>query len=582
MKFLNGAEHVHPVIKAQCGQFAANEALEHMHESEIFEVYTLYSIIAGQLGYGINPLQAHLRGDEFGLDGVAVIVQGEIVTDTDEIIAALDDATNPEVEFLFFQSKTGTSYDYGDIVKLFDAVEGFFNGSLSGESDQLDDLIAVKDVVYDRAVAKRNPGLKIYYVTSGSYKSPALIEKLLSDREQRLRDLSIFDNARISIEMLGADKLQTFYRSATRSAQARIDFPKQVSMPKNEKVEQGYIGFIDASELVKLVQVLDDDGEVVGINRFVFFDNVRDYNENSPLNKRISKTIGDHEGSDFVFRNNGVTVIAKEIHRTADEFRIEDYQIVNGCQTTNIIFDNVNNLEGITVPFRLIGSKDNDFISSIIIGTNSQNQIKEEQFFALLPFVKNLEEYCQSIDEQLRIFIERRENQYQQTQIERARIMQLPVLMKAVSATIINQPNRSARDYKKIFKENSQKIFHVDSDVRLYHAIAYLYYRLEFLWRNQKIDNSLKIFRYYILWAVFNKITGGVNVLNQKPAKIAKMAKELVDFAADEEGFKLSVKKVAGELEATVKGLGAESREKLRDTIRSDSFFERAKVQLSG
>ncbi len=391
----------------------------------------------------------------------------------------------------------------------------------------------------------------------------------------------MFDNGRIVVEMLGADKLQTFYRSASRSAQAKIEFPKQVSLPKNEKVEQGYIGFIDASELVKMVEVVDEEGSVIGINRYVFFDNVRDYNENSPLNKRISDTIDENQGSDFVFRNNGVTVIAKAIHRTADEFRIEDYQIVNGCQTTNILFDNKENLKGISVPFRLIVTNNDEFISSIIIGTNSQNAIKEEQFLALLPFVKNLEEYCQSIDEQLKVFIERRENQYQREEIERARVMQLPVLMKAVSATVLKQPNRSARDYKKIFKENAGSIFRDDSDVRIYHAVAYLYYRLEFLWRNQKIDNSLKIYRFYIIWAAYETITEGVDVLKlNKSSQIAEVAKSIVDTAADEDKFKALINEVSKKITAVAVQLSSENREKLRDSIRADTFFQQVRDNL--
>lgn len=381
--------------------------------------------------------------------------------------------------------------------------------------------------------------------------------------------------------MLGADKLQNFYRSASRSSQAKIEFPKQVSLPKNDKVEQGYIGFIAASEILSMVAVRDDAGEIIGINRFVFFDNVRDYNEKSPLNKKISSTIQDNQGTDFVFRNNGVTVIAKSIHRTADEFRIEDFQIVNGCQTTNIIFENRENLGGVSVPFRLIGTTNDDFISSIIIGTNSQNKINDEQFLALLPFVKNLEEYCQSIDEHLRIFIERRENQYQREFIERARIMQLPVLMKALACTLLNQPNRSARDYKKMYNENKSVILQEDSDVRLYHAIAYLYYRLEFLWRNQRIDSGWKIYRYYIIWAVFTRLTNGINPLSiRKPNQISIISSAIIELASDEESFKNMVKDVSNTLISIAEKDGLDNREKLRDTIRSDTFFHRVRESI--
>lgn len=330
-----------------------------------------------------------------------------------------------------------------------------------------------------------------------------------------------------------------------------------------------------------MVEVRDDQDEVIGINRYVFFDNVRDYNKNSFLNKEISETIEEKQGHDFVFRNNGVTVIAKAIHRTADEFHIEDYQIVNGCQTTNIIFNNRNNLDGINVPFRLIGTTNDDFISSIIIGTNSQNQIKSEQFLALLPFVKTLEEYCQSIDDQLKIFIERRENQYQREEIERARIMQLPVLMKAISATLLNQPNRSARDYKKIYNENKDIVFQENADVRIYHSIAYLYYRLEFLWRNQKIDNSLKIYRFYIIWAVYVTATKGVDVSKvQKVKQIADISKSIIDIASDEEKFKKIVKDFSKKLMKNAGKVSIKNREKLRDTIRSDAFFFNVRSSL--
>jgi hypothetical protein len=78
-----------------------------------------------------------------------------------------------------------------------------------------------------------------------------------------LREQSIFDQGRTHLEMLGAEKLQSFYRSAKRSSAAKIEFPRQTALPKHPKVEQGYIGYIDASELLKLVDVLDDDGDLI-------------------------------------------------------------------------------------------------------------------------------------------------------------------------------------------------------------------------------------------------------------------------------------------------------------------------------
>jgi AIPR protein len=80
--------------------------------------------------------------------------------------------------------------------------------------------------------------------------------------------------------------------------------------------------------------------------------------------------------------------------------------------------------QSIQVPFRLIGSKDDDFVSSIIVGTNQQNLVRDEQFWALRPFMKSFEEYCRNLDPEEVIYFERRDNQYRNQDIERTRIMQ--------------------------------------------------------------------------------------------------------------------------------------------------------------
>lgn len=574
---------MNPVIKSQTRSFQDEHGLQGLSPSEAFEAYTIYAVLAGQLSYPVNAIDAHLKGDEFGLDGVAILIEGKLAQDTDDATALLNDVFDPDIEFIFFQSKTSSSYDYdyGDIGKFFDGIEQFISGELSGESDQLDDLIAVKDLIYEEAVSKRNPGIRIYYATTGNYDQPDKIENLLERRMRTLKSLSIFDLNRMHLEMLGAEKLQAFYRSAKRSSKAKIEFPRQTALPKNSKVEQGYVGYIAASEIVRMVQVTNETGDIIGINRYVFFDNVRDYNEKSALNQKISSTLTADEGPDFVFRNNGVTVIAKSIHRTADEFIIEDYQIVNGCQTTNIIFQNRKNVDGVFVPFRLIGTNNDEFISSIIVGTNSQNQIKSEQFIALLPFVKNLEEYCRSTEESVRLFIERRESQYQHESIERSRIISLPILMKTVSATISGQPNRSARDYKKLLKDNEKNLFTELSDVQIYHSSAYLYYKLEFLWRNGRIDASLKIYRFYILWAAFREATDNADLLKpMNSSKSASYAEKIIAFAKDEDNFRAAIERYGTGFEKVVATFSSENREKLRDAIRSDTAFLRISEEL--
>lgn len=564
--------NMNPIITAQMTEFAQSYDLAALSPSVLFEKYSIFSVLSRHLAPTEDSTTAHLDSDEFGIDGVAIIVQGKICANLDDLAEVSEGLDNPRIEFHFFQSKTSSSFDYGDISKFLDATEQFFDGGLSGESEQLDDLIEVKTRIYQNLVTWKNPSLNCHYITTGNYKSPARIENLVSRRMSDLKDLNIFHNEDLKVDFIGAEKLQKMFRSATRSVKAKIEFPKQVSLPKTPKVQEGYIGFIDARQVVSMVTSNEDDEEP-SINRSVFYDNIREYNPDAALNEKISESVG-QENDGFVYRNNGITVIAKKIQRTGDEFKIEDFQIVNGCQTTNILFENSDHIDGVFVPFRLIGSDDPDFISSIIIGTNSQNAIKPEQFFSLSPFFKSLEEHFRAVDEDVRLYLERRESQYKHEQVERARIISISALMKAVASGFIERPHSSARDYKKIIKEFEGYLFQDGQAEEMYYALAYINYRLDFLWRNQRVDSSLKIYRFFFIWAIIQFLHGKGDVLSSLSGKKAKnLAKSIVDFCADEEKVIPFMKVVMKVIKKVVKTQGWNTREKLRDGIRSESFY---------
>lgn len=516
---------MNPVIRAQLREFAKSNDLSASTPERQFEVYSIFAVLSGLLGETVDAYDVHLPGDEFGVDGIAVLIQGEIVKNRLEAEEKISSIKNPLVEFVFFQAKTGEAYDYGEISKFYDAVGGFFTGELRGESPEVDDLMDAVNAIYEAGTGKRNPSVSCYYVATGNYENPSRIERLRKGFLEDLAEKNIFDSENIKVEFVGARDLQSWYRAATTAIEVEIDFPRNVVMPSNDHVEEAYIGYIDARNLVKLFSLNDVDGGVVGVNRAVFFDNIRDYDADSKINESIKNSVLTGGGAEFVFRNNGITVVSRSIDRTGDRFKLEDFQIVNGCQTSNIIFDLLYSsglddhqyeklVSSIQVPLRLIGSKNDEFVSSIIVGTNRQNSVRDEQFWALRPFMKSLEEYCRNLEPEEVIFIERRDNQYRNQQIERTRVMQPSVLMKAVAACLLCQPQRAARDYRGILSEYENKIFLDDHDVRVYHAVAYLYYRIEFLWRNQKLPNEYITFRYYILAGIGLKFISGSDIFH--------------------------------------------------------------------
>ncbi|MGI2153621.1 AIPR family protein [Shewanella oncorhynchi] len=281
---------------------------------------------------------------------------------------------------------------------------------------------------------------------------------------------------------------------------------------------------------------------------------------------------GDH--TSFVFKNNGITVVSKSIDRKGDTFTLEDYQIVNGCQTTNILAHIRDKAEFISVPLRLIGCSDIDFVSSVIIGTNRQNEVKEDQFWAMRPFMKDLEEYCATQSGDTRIFIERRDNQYRDISIERTRIFKPSDLMKAAAAMFFYQPHRAARDHRGIRNEFSTRIFTEGHSVELYHIAALALYKFDYLVRAAKVDRSRVIFRFYALYALFKKHWKTPNILDAPPKSQKKVGSAVIAVLNSNDIFAAHIEEVATHLEEIISKSNITTREKVRDYIRTESVVD--------
>lgn len=119
-----------------------------------------------------------------------------------------------------------------------------------------------------------------------------------------------------------------------------------------------------------------------------------------------------------------MTVIAKTLRATGNKFHIEDYQIVNGCQTSHVLFENRQYWTTRGYSLCLIATDDEHVMASIVKATpTAQTEVKEEQLIALSHFQKKLEAYFGSRATETTVD-ERRSRQYSAVQgIEKTRIV---------------------------------------------------------------------------------------------------------------------------------------------------------------
>ncbi|WP_210240092.1 MULTISPECIES: hypothetical protein [unclassified Mesorhizobium] len=75
---------MNPVIRAQLRDFAKANSITAYTQEKQFEIYSIFSILNGLLGESVDAYDVHLDGDEFGVDGIAVVIQGESVNSRQE------------------------------------------------------------------------------------------------------------------------------------------------------------------------------------------------------------------------------------------------------------------------------------------------------------------------------------------------------------------------------------------------------------------------------------------------------------------------------------------------------------------
>ena len=235
---------------------------------------------------------------------------------------------------------------------------------------------------------------------------------------------------------------QTEYKGyiAKRRTQSHVNlrFPIEPWHPKLKGVTQAYLGFISALDFISIIR--DEDGDII---HSIFYDNVRDWQGDNAVNSEIGGTLTSDHKSRFALMNNGVTVIARNLQLTGNKFHIEDFQIVNGCQTSHVLFNQREHVDGtVMIPIRLISTQDEGVVESIIRATNRQTEVRAEQFFAVTEFAKQLEAFFQTFGNGRKLFYERRSRQYDRLDIERTRIVTPRNMIRAFASMFLNEPDR--------------------------------------------------------------------------------------------------------------------------------------------
>lgn len=480
-------------------EFCASYDLTGLPEDQQFEHFASYITIKRNYSGTFNTGDVTTgSGGDIGIDGIAITVNGSLVIDVESLQEAVDVAGYLDVGFIFVQAERSPSFDGAKIGTFEFGVLDFFNEAPKlPRNAEVKAMAEIMNAIYQKSpMFKRgNPTCKLYYVTTGKWTGDQNLEGRRRAAIDAIRSTGIFRD--VDFIPIDADGIQKLYQQTKNSIAKDLNFPNRTVIPEVPGVSEAYLGFLPVPEFLNLLR--DENGEMIG---GLFYNNVRDWQDYNKVNTEIRETLESADKPRFVLMNNGITIIARRLQPTGNKLHVEDYQIVNGCQTSHVLFDNQEKIDQtVAVPVRLIGTQDEGVINAIIRATNRQTEVTQEQFFALEEFPKMLEVFFQTFPDPHKLYYERRDGQYDRMQIERTRIVTATNMIQAVGSMFLEEPHGATRNYKQLANRVSKELFVKGNKMEPFYLAAFALYRLEYLFRSGKLPAKLKPARFHILLA---------------------------------------------------------------------------------
>lgn len=528
------------IIQSYMDSFIKSQEILEKDESKQFELFSAYCVVEQWYTETYNLQDIIIgEGGDCGIDSIAIIVNGNMVTSKEEIDDIIEvNKSLSDINFIFVQAKTSASFDYGEMGTFGAGVKDFFSEDPQMvRNEGIVEKNEIIEYIFSKApMIKKNPSCYLYYVTTGKWVDDQNCVGRMKIATSDLNALNIFSE--IKYIPIDGNQLQKLYRKTIDVVETEICFDNHIFLPDIPKVRQSFLGYLNFNEFLKLI--VDENGE---IRRSVFYDNVRDFQGDNAVNHEMSDTIAT-TADRFILYNNGVTIICKKLSNIRNKYTLTDYQIVNGCQTSHVLFNNKDEINGnLQIPFKLIETENDEIVNKIIKATNRQTEVTDAQLIALNEFHRKLEAFYNTFSGVQRLYYERRSKQYSYgNDIEKTRIVSISMQIKAMASMFFDKPHLASRFFGKLMS-SVEGIFNEQHKLLPYYTSAYTLYKIDYLFRNKLIDIRYRKFKYFILMLIkYDLSTEKIPELNSN--KMDKLCENILKVINDNDKLITEINKL--------------------------------------
>lgn len=574
-----------PMINARIRSFSNLHAFQGMQKDKLFELFVNDTILRNHqpdfsdCDTSLLDVCSVGGGDDMGIDGLAIKINGIFVSTRHDVDELIELNKQLSIEFIFIQSKNKDKLDSGEYGKFTDGIYDFLSDEhTEPHNEKIDALLQVKEYLFSDDVILRwkgNPSIRIYYVLFGTWRDSKHIEAKESRLESEINKLQCYNE--VFFKNIDSNALKKLCEENENSFSSVINVIDDFGLNEVDGVENSLVVLCSASELIK---VITTDDKL--IRQSLFTDNVRDYQGDTDINADILNTI-ETAPSNFALLNNGITIVCTSVLKSNRKVTLTNPQIVNGCQTCNVLFEAFSqgiDITKVTLLAKIIATEKDELTTSVIRGTNSQNVVYNEAFETTRDFHKNLEDFfnvIQETDELHRIYYERRSRQYaRNTSIQPSQIAGLKTLTQSFISVFLQAPHFGT-SHEAILLKKFKNIIFVDGQSLLpYYTATLMCLNFERAKREGKIDRTIDNYKHHIMFIASEYIAGICPQINNS-SKIDEYCNKLIDVVKDIDAYATVLNKCMDVFQETslkwVKIQGKKYRHGIKDNPNFTTFL---------
>ena len=469
-----------------------------------FEAFANYSVFAKFSADKVEIVDLVYEGADPGIDGAMLFLDDRAVFSAEELREIMISSRREfDVTFVMTQVKSSTSWQKKEIDSFIAAISDL----LSEEPAQphAPYLVEFRDMfreVFKNIGRVRNgrPNFRAYFLSAAPDTEATEILAAFDVGKKALLNLGYFHDA--DYVMAHRDVLHGLWLGAEGNVEAQLATVGYVAFPEAPSINNAYVATVHARDFIDAV-LKNADGT---IRKKLFEENVRDFlGVDAEVNSEISQTISHTEKRmRFGLMNNGITIVASVVRPSGQSIFLRDFQIVNGCQTSNILVSRDSDIaKGVSLMVKLIEANDSEVIDDIVRATNRQSKVEDAQFASTLAVLRGLEIYfhARGKDEPNRLYFERRKGQYGPEDIPAVRIFDVREVARCYAAVFMMRPDLASRYPNRLTSDLLGEVFKPGVREECYYAACFAHYRFRMLVGNEKFDQRYSKLRWHVMCA---------------------------------------------------------------------------------